>query len=134
MKKFIIFIMFIFVLMPGIALADDINLEIKEVKLVEKSENAEIVADPKINELAIDFNIKLNALNDYVKYKVILNNKDKYLDIANKISSYLKGESTLKSIIPYINKDVIKKCGKHEKTVKITYVIDKNSLLIKKFK
>lgn len=66
MKKFIIFIMFIFVLMPGIALADDINLEIKEVKLVEKSENAEIVANPKINELAIDFNIKLNALNDYV--------------------------------------------------------------------
>lgn len=69
-----------------------------------------------------------------IMYKVILNNKDKYLDIANKISSYLKGESTLKSIIPYINKDVIKKCGKHEKTVKITYVIDKNSLLIKEFK
>ena len=42
--------------------------------------------------------------------------------------------STLNGIIPYINKDVIKKCGKHEKTVKITYVIDKNSLLIKEFK
>ena len=41
---------------------------------------------------------------------------------------------TLKSIIPYINKDVIKRCGKREKTIKITYVIDKNSLLIKEFK
>lgn len=74
------------------------------------------------------------VLNYYNELSNDEKNKDKYLDIANKISSYLKGESTLKSIIPYINKDVIKKCGKREKTVKITYVIDKNSLLIKEFK
>ena len=65
---------FAFLLFPMVVFAQ--NVEIKEVKMVEKSENAEIVANPKVNELAIDFNIKLNVLNDYVKYKVILNNKD----------------------------------------------------------
>ena len=74
MKRFVSIFIFAFLLFPMIVFAQ--NVEIKEVKMVEKSENAEIVANPKINELAIDFNIKLNALNDYVKYKVILNNKD----------------------------------------------------------
>ena len=74
MKRFVSIFIFAFLLFPMMVFAQ--NVEIKEVKMVEKSENAEIVANPKINELAIDFNIKLNALNDYVKYKVILNNKD----------------------------------------------------------
>ena len=76
MKKFIIFIMFIFVLMPGIALADDINLEINEVKLVEKSENAEVVNNPIIDGLSVKTDIRLNILYDYVKYKIIIKNKD----------------------------------------------------------
>ena len=74
MKRFVCIFIFAFLLFPMVVFAQ--NVEIKEVKMIEKSENAEIVANPKINELAIDFNIKLNALNDYVKYKVILNNKD----------------------------------------------------------
>ena len=74
MKRFVSIFIFAFLLFPMVVFAQ--NVEIKEVKMVEKSENAEIVANPKVNELAIDFNIKLNALNDYVKYKVILNNKD----------------------------------------------------------
>ena len=74
MKKFIIFIMFVFVLIPGIALADDINLEIKEVKLVEKSENAEVVNNPVIDGLSVKTDIRLNILSDYVKY----NNRCKY--------------------------------------------------------
>lgn len=100
MKKFIIFIMFVFVLIPGIALADDINLEIKEVKLVEKSENAEVVNNPVIDGLSVKTDIRLNILSDYVKYKIIIKNKD--------------------------NVDLNVKIDEFDKNDYITYIVDKN--------
>ena len=87
MKKFIIFIMFVFVLIPGIALAGDINLEIKEVKLVEKSENAEVVNNPVIDGLSVKTDIRLNILSDYVKYKIIIKNKGGWKHGSYKIES-----------------------------------------------
>lgn len=74
------------------------------------------------------------VLNYYNELSNDEKNKDKYLDIANKISSYLKGDGTLKDIIPYIDKDVLKKCGKREKKIKITFIVKDGNLMVNSYK
>lgn len=74
------------------------------------------------------------VLNYYNELSNDEKNKNKYLDIANKISSYLKGDGTLKDIIPYIDKDVLKKCGKREKKIKITFIVKDGNLMVNSYK
>ena len=47
MKRFVSIFIFAFLLFPMVVFAQ--NVEIKEVKMVEKSENAEILSNPKVN-------------------------------------------------------------------------------------
>ena len=121
MKKFIMFIMFIFVLFPNIVLADDINLEIKEVKLVEKSENAEVINNPIIDGLSVKTDIRLNILSDYVKYKIIIRNKDN-VDLNVKIDEFDRN-----NYITYtVDKNVDKKISANtEETIYVTIKYEK---------
>ena len=76
MKKILntIIAMLIFVLFPSFVLAE--NVQVKEIKQIEKSEGVEIVSEPKVSDTTIKFDIKLKSIGDYVKYKLVIDNKD----------------------------------------------------------
>ena len=76
MKKILntIIAMLIFVLFPNFVLAE--NVQVKEIKQIEKSEGVEIVSEPKVSDTTIKFDIKLKSIGDYVKYKLVIDNKD----------------------------------------------------------
>ena len=99
----------------------DINLEIKEVKLVEKSENAEVVNNPIIDGLSVKTDIRLNILFDYVKYKIIIKNKDN-VDLNVKIDEFDKND-----YITYIvDKNIDKKISANsEETIYVTIKYEK---------
>ena len=76
MKKMLntIIAILIFVLFPSLVLAEDV--QVKEIKQIEKSEGVEIVSEPKVSDATIKFDIKLKSIGDYVKYKLVIDNKD----------------------------------------------------------
>ena len=76
MKKILntIIAILIFVLFPSFVLAE--NVQVKEIKQIEKSEGVEIVSEPKVSDTIIKFDIKLKSIGDYVKYKLVIDNKD----------------------------------------------------------
>ena len=76
MKKMLntIIAILIFVLFPSFVLAK--NVQVKEIKQIEKSEGVEIVSEPKVSDTTIKFDIKLKSIGDYVKYKLVIDNKD----------------------------------------------------------
>ena len=76
MKKILntIIAMLIFVLFPNFVLAE--NVQVKEIKQIEKSEGVEIVSEPKVSDTTVKFDIKLKSIGDYVKYKLVIDNKD----------------------------------------------------------
>ena len=76
MKKILntIIAILIFVLFPSFVLAE--NVQVKEIKQIEKSEGVEVVSEPKVSDTTIKFDIKLKSIGDYVKYKLVIDNKD----------------------------------------------------------
>ena len=76
MKKMLntIIAILIFVLFPSLVLAEDV--QVKEIKQIEKSEGVEIVSEPKVSDTTVKFDIKLKSIGDYVKYKLVIDNKD----------------------------------------------------------
>lgn len=76
MKKMLntIIAILIFVLFPSFVLAEDV--QVKEIKQIEKSEGVEIVSEPKVSDTTVKFDIKLKSIGDYVKYKLVIDNKD----------------------------------------------------------
>lgn len=76
MKKILnaIIAILIFVLFPSLVLAEDV--QVKEIKQIEKSEGVEIVSEPKVSDTIVKFDIKLKSIGDYVKYKLVIDNKD----------------------------------------------------------
>ena len=76
MKKMLntIIAILIFVLFPSLVLAE--NVQVKEIKQIEKSEGVEIVSEPKVSDTTVKFDIKLKSIGDYVKYKLVIDNKD----------------------------------------------------------
>ena len=76
MKKMLntIIAILIFVLFPSFVLAE--NVQVKEIKQIEKSEGVEIVSEPKVSDTTVKFDIKLKSIGDYVKYKLVIDNKD----------------------------------------------------------
>ena len=76
MKKMLntIIAILIFVLFPSFVLAEDVK--VKEIKQIEKSEGVEIVSEPKVSDTTVKFDIKLKSIGDYVKYKLVIDNKD----------------------------------------------------------
>ena len=76
MKKMLntIIAILIFVLFPSLVLAEDV--QVKEIKQIERSEGVEIVSEPKVSDTTVKFDIKLKSIGDYVKYKLVIDNKD----------------------------------------------------------
>ncbi len=89
MKKLLLFLCFLIIL-PISVLAEDNskNVIIKSIELIDKSDNAEELEEASFNNLDVVLNIKLYDINDYVKYKLVVNNNSSDdLEINNDISS-----------------------------------------------
>ena len=89
MKKIIISV--IIVLLGIVSLpvhaVDDVSIE--SIELDSKSDTSVIVEEATANNLLIKFNVKFTEVNDYVKYKIVINNKSNkdYLLSENKSKS-----------------------------------------------
>ena len=76
MKKNIIFLLIIsFILSVSVVRANNDKVIIEKIDRIEKSDDV-IVKDPVINGYRIDFDIKFKNVGDFVKYRIIVNNKD----------------------------------------------------------
>ena len=82
MKKLIILLVILFI--PFIVLAETKNVEIKNIKLLEKSDNVEELAEASFKDLKLNFSLKFTSKDDYAKYKIVLvNNSNKDYEIDN---------------------------------------------------
>ena len=76
MKKNIIFLLIIsFILSVSVVRANNDKVIIEKIDRIEKSDDV-LVKDPVINGYRIDFDIKFKNVGDFVKYRIIVNNKD----------------------------------------------------------
>ncbi len=69
----LIILMFIFL---GVVKADNDKVFIEEVNMIEKSDGAIVNNEPVVNGTKINFDVKFTKVGDYIKYKIIINNKD----------------------------------------------------------
>ena len=52
------------------------GVTIKSIDLVDKSINTTEASKAKANGLSMDFDLKFKEVNDYAKYKIVVENKD----------------------------------------------------------
>ena len=95
MKKIIIlFIMILTILFIPNVYAENVSIE--SITLDSKSDSAEELNEAKYSNLKINFDIKFAHKDDYIKYKILINNPtDEYyeiLDNNNNISEYITYE------------------------------------------
>ena len=82
MKKYLIYLFILFI--PFMVLAENKNVEIKNIELIEKSDDVEELAEASFKDLKLNFSLKFTAKDDYAKYKIVLvNNSDKDYEIDN---------------------------------------------------
>ncbi len=67
----VFFLSFIFI--PNVFAEENVSIE--SVMLDSKSENTEITNEATYEGLSINFDIKFNEVNDYAKYKIVINNQ-----------------------------------------------------------
>ena len=72
MKKLLL-ILLTFLFIPNVYAAN--NVVIESVTLDSKSDNTEIVNEATYQNLSIKFDIKFNEVNDFAKYKIVINNQ-----------------------------------------------------------
>ena len=77
MKKHIkylipIFIMALFLWVPNVFAAENITIE--SATLTDKSDSVSEISEPTLNGLNIGFDLSFSQVNDYAKYKVVINN------------------------------------------------------------
>ena len=91
--KLFLIIILSFIFIPNVVAKEEVYIE--EISLDSKSETC-IKSDVNFNELNVSFDIKFQTLNDYAKYKIIINNsssEDYELDLKNNsISDYISYE------------------------------------------
>jgi len=76
MKKYyslLFIILFSLFVIPNVYAADNVSIE--SVTFDSKSETTEIVNEATFEGLAVKFDVKFTNLKDFVKYKVVINNK-----------------------------------------------------------
>ena len=87
------------------------KVEIESIVLIEKSEDTKINSEPTINELNTSFDLGFKNVNDYAKYKIVVNNStDEDYEISDKAentSEYLSYEYEFEN-----NNKVVKKNSK----------------------
>ena len=105
--KIILIIILSFIFIPNVFAKK--NVYIEEISLDSKSETC-IKSDVNFNRLNVSFDIKFQTLNNYAKYKIIINNsssEDYELDLSN-ISDYISYEyDSADSIIKANEKKII---------------------------
>jgi len=122
MKKFKKLLIIILLLIPFIVLAENKDVEIKSIELVDKSEDVEELEKATFKDLKLNFSLKFTTKDDYAKYKIVLvNNSDKDYEIDN--TSTFNEKKFIKYDYEVDNKDKILK-SKDELTVNviITYI------------
>ena len=91
--KLFLIIILSFIFIPNVAAKEEVYIE--EISLDSKSETC-IKSDVNFNGLNVSFDIKFQTLNDFAKYKIIINNsssEDYELDLKNNsISDYISYE------------------------------------------
>ncbi len=77
LKKLILCIFFVFIIFLSTTnvFASE-NVKIKSIDLVDKSDNTTEISKATFNGLTMDFNLKFYKVNDYAKYKVVVENKE----------------------------------------------------------
>ena len=74
MKKIFLLNIIFLLLLPINIFADDIKLKVTTITLEDKSKTAEILNEPTYSNLDLNFEVKLQNIGDYIKYKVELEN------------------------------------------------------------
>ena len=74
MKKILLTIVFLILILPMTVFAQAEGISIKSVTLEGKSETTTQLAEPTYNGLELSFSVKFQNLNDFAKYKVIIEN------------------------------------------------------------
>ena len=123
MKRYILF--FLFLLLPFIVNAE---VKITNIEQIDITEGLE-VDDPTYKDLSINFNIKFNKVEDFIKYKVTIKNdtnKDYELGTSNNESK----EDYIKYRYKFDDDDQIIKAN-GEKILFITITYDKEVSLSK---
>ncbi len=116
MKRVMKLFILLLVLIPTLVFAKE-QVEITNVELIDSTENLDL-KDPTFSGLETNFNIKFNEVNDFVKYKIIVNNTSNK-DYELSLNNYSKSE-----YIEYkydINNNVLNKNSSKEITLTITY-------------
>ncbi len=120
MKKiFYSILIMLFLFIPFMVKAEG-KVEIKEVKLLEKSDSV-VVVDPEVNGISINFDVKFKEINTFAKYEVsVVNNSNEEYDLV------VNDEGLSSEYIKYqFNVDgekTIKKGEEKKITVTITYI------------
>lgn len=116
MKKYLLFILFL--LVPFMVKAQDVK--IKEVELVDKTDGIEAEEKPEFENLKINFNLNFSKVDEFVKYKVIVeNNADKDYEIDD-TTSFSDGEY-IKYEFSYDGEKIVKSKGTKEFFITISY-------------
>ncbi len=102
MKKisYLIFTIFVSILMIPFVFAESIS--IKSIDLLEKSETATVKSEPTFSGLEINYDLSFENLNDYVQYKIAIENstdKDYSINMNDKISNYVSLEYSPDQVI-----------------------------------
>ena len=82
--KVILFNLVLFILSISIVNAEEVS--IKSIDLISKSEHAIEKSSPTYEGLELNLDIKFERLNDFIEYKIIIENptnKDFYLELEN---------------------------------------------------
>ncbi len=116
MKKYLLFILFL--LIPFMVKAQDVK--IKEVELVDKTDGIEAEEKPEFENLKINFNLNFSKVDEFVKYKVIVENSaDKDYEIDD-TTSFSDGEY-IKYEFSYDGEKIVKSKGTKEFFITISY-------------
>lgn len=94
------------------------GVTIKSIDLVDKSINTTEASKAKANGLSMDFDLKFKEVNDYAKYKIVVENKDSK---DYKISVDSNFENSKYISYKYDNADILKANSDTEFYVTITY-------------
>ena len=94
------------------------GVTIKSIDLVDKSINTTEASKAKANGLSMDFDLKFKEVNDYAKYKIVVENKD---NKDYKISVDSNFENSKYISYKYDNADILKANSDTEFYVTVTY-------------
>lgn len=83
MRRIMIFLVLL-LMFPFSVKADNNDVKIARVELLEKTESTEIVEEPKVNLNKVDFNLKFSEVGDKATYQIVIKNEsNKSFEISN---------------------------------------------------